>query len=77
MLNLGPCISDEVDILLKPLYYSAITKTLKGIPLMVQTEGSEKKGMTAISFIIYDITSSKLGCHGDLDLGITLNKEEL
>ena len=49
----------------------------EGKPLMVQTYGSEEKGMTVIGFIIYDATNSKLIHCGDVYFGVTSNEVEL
>ena len=66
-LDLRPWIGNEVYVPLKSLQSSARTKTLEGMPLTVQTDGSEKKGTTAIGFVIHDVTSSELVLCGDVD----------
>ena len=60
VLNLVPCIGYEADVLLNLLYSSARAKILEGTPLTVQTDGSKEKGITAISFVIYNVIGSEL-----------------
>ena len=44
---------------------------------MGQTNGSEEKGMTAIGFVIYDITDSEFVYRKDVHFGVTSTEAEL
>ena len=74
-LDLGPHNGDEVDILL--MHSTAKTKALKRMLFTIQTDWSEVKGTTVISFAIYDVTGREVVCQGDVDFGVTSNEVEL
>ena len=76
-LDLGMHLREEADMLLKPLQSSAQMKVFEGIPMSINTDGSEEKGTIAIRFIIYDVDGEELVHKGNTDFGTTSNEAEL
>ena len=76
MLDLGFINKTAKNIPLKPLCSSAKIKLFNSTSLLVQTDGSEEKGMTAKGYVVYDPYGSKLVWWGDIDFCTTSNEAE-
>ena len=74
VLDLGVIDETVKDIKLKLLHSSGKTKLFIGTPLLVQTDGSKDKSMTAKGCVVYDFSCSELVQWGDKDFCIMSNE---